>query len=50
MNMIYLVFILFTFSLSGCAFNQGFPNDIKGELKPINSQRVMKHVESAHNT
>lgn len=47
--MIPLILILFTFSLSGCALNQGFPKDIKGELQPLNSQKVIKDVESANN-
>ena len=41
------IFLLFTFSLSGCTLNQGFPKDIKGELQPLNSQKVIKDVESA---
>ena len=31
--------------LSGCAANQGFPREINGDLKPVNSQKVMKDVE-----
>ncbi|MGI4852360.1 MAG: hypothetical protein ACRYGR_10545 [Janthinobacterium lividum] len=50
MTMTPLVLILLTFSLSGCALNQGFPKDIKGELHPLNSQKVIKDVESANNT
>lgn len=45
MNMTHLIFILLTFSLSGCAYNQDFPKDIKGKLQPINSQKVMRDVE-----
>lgn len=49
MNMTSPILIFLTFSLSGCAFNQGFPKDINGELKPLNSQKVIKDVESANN-
>lgn len=49
MTMTPLVLILLTFSLSGCTLNQGFPKDIKGELQPLNSQKVIKDVESVNN-
>ena len=49
MNIIYLVLPVLSLSLSGCALNQGFPKDIKGELQPINSQKVIKDVESINN-
>ena len=50
MNVKNLVLTTITLSLSGCALNQGFPKDIKGELQPINSQKIIKDVESASNT
>lgn len=43
--MFKLGFIMLILGLSGCAFNQGFPEDIKGDLTPINSQEVIRDVE-----
>lgn len=45
MKIMELVLILLTLSLPGCALNQDFPKEIQGDLKPINSQKVMRDVE-----
>lgn len=46
MKIAKLIFIILTLTLglSGCAFNEGFPKEIDGRLKPINSERVKNSV------
>ena len=44
MKIAKLIFIISTLGLSGCAFNEGFPKEIDGRLKPINSERVKNSV------
>jgi hypothetical protein len=39
------ILMMLTLGLSGCAFNDGFPREVQGDLKPINSQSVIKDVE-----
>ena len=50
MNRYPLIFLMLTSMLSGCAANHGFPRDIHGDLKPVNSQKVMKDVEPQLNS
>ena len=45
MNIHKLILIILTLELSGCSINQGFPKEINGQLKPINSQEVKSNVE-----
>lgn len=44
MKMHKLVLIILTLGLSGCANTCGFPKEINGPLKPINSQEVKNNV------
>lgn len=39
-----LFLIITAFVLTSCQVNQGFPKEINGKLKPINSQEIISHV------
>jgi len=45
MKVSQFILMMLSLGLSGCALNDGFPRGIQGDLKPINSQSVMKDVE-----
>jgi|AntAceMinimDraft_11_1070367.scaffolds.fasta_scaffold15506_4 hypothetical protein len=39
-----LILIITALMLTSCSVNQGFPREINGKLKPINSQEITSHV------